>query len=102
MKKLVTSSFIAGAMALALAGAASDDANAMSGDKEKCYGVVKAGHNDCGNAAGTHSCMGQATMDADPGEWIALPKGVCERLAHGSLKPMEDHGHDHDHGDHEH
>lgn len=83
MKKVVTSSFVAGAVALAISGAANTEANAA--DKEKCYGVVKAGHNDCGDADGKHSCMGQATVDGDPKEWIALPAGVCEKLVGGSL-----------------
>jgi uncharacterized membrane protein len=26
----------------------------------KCYGVSKAGENDCANKAGTHSCAGQS------------------------------------------
>ncbi len=30
---------------------------------EKCYGVVKAGKNDCRTAA--HSCAGQAAKDGD-------------------------------------
>ena len=59
-------------------------AHAMKGDKEKCYGVVKAGKNDCANKAGTHSCAGQAATDGDTGEWIYLPTGVCERLVNGS------------------
>ncbi len=77
--------------ALALASAAatlalSDDAHAGKKDKEKCYGVVKAGQNDCGNKSGTHSCAGHATVDGDPGEWLLLPKGTCEKLVGGSLE----------------
>jgi uncharacterized membrane protein len=52
-------------------------------DKEKCYGVAKAGKNDC--ASGTHSCAGQAKMDNDPAEWKYVPKGECEKMG-GSLK----------------
>lgn len=63
-------------------------AEAAKGDKEKCYGVVKAGQNDCGNAAKTHSCAGQSTVDADGGEWLSLPKGVCEKLVGGSVTPI--------------
>jgi uncharacterized membrane protein len=50
--------------------------------KEKCFGVAKAGKNDC--AAGAHSCAGQATKDGDKSSFIALPSGVCARLAGGS------------------
>lgn len=88
VSKKALNTLIAGAV-LATAGTAiTSDAHAMK-DKEKCYGVVKAGHNDCANAAKTHSCAGYASVDADGGEWLALPKGVCEKLAGGSLKPYE-------------
>lgn len=53
---------------------------------EKCYGVVKAGKNDCADAKQMHSCAGSATQDADKAEWIFLPKGACERIVGGSLK----------------
>ena len=81
---------IAGAFAVTLAGTAGsafakDNANAT----EKCYGVVKAGKNDCASADGRHSCGGKATVDSDGGEYIALPKGVCEKLVSGSLTPFE-------------
>lgn len=67
-------------------GAAANDAQAA--EKEKCYGVVKAGHNGCGNAQGTHSCAGQSEVDGDWGEWVSVPKGLCEKLVGGSLEPM--------------
>jgi uncharacterized membrane protein len=60
--------------------AAADDTNT-----EKCYGVAKAGKNDCAGAA--HACSGQSKKDADAREWVKLPKGTCERLVGGSLKP---------------
>ena len=49
---------------------------------ERCYGVARAGHNDC--AAGAHSCAGQATRDNDPASFVEVPAGVCAKLAHGS------------------
>lgn len=52
-------------------------------DMEKCYGVAKAGKNDCAGPA--HSCAGQAKVDAGGKEFIAVPKGTCERLTGGSL-----------------
>lgn len=86
--RLAKTGFVAGAVALAVSGAMAPD-NAQAADKEKCYGVVKAGHNDCANAAGTHSCEGQAKVDGDGGEWVAMPKGLCEKLVGGSLEPYE-------------
>ena len=53
-------------------------------DQEMCYGVAKAGQNDCGTA--THGCMGAAATDNDPGEWKFVAKGSCTKLG-GSLKP---------------
>ena len=63
------------------------DAEAGKKDKEKCYGIAKAGKNDCGNAQGTHSCAGQAAKDADGGEWIYVPKGACDKIVGGSTEP---------------
>jgi uncharacterized membrane protein len=58
--------------------AVADDKPAM----EKCYGVAKAGKNDCAGAS--HACAGQSKADGGK-EWISLPKGTCERLVGGSL-----------------
>ena len=84
MKKrdVIIASAISGALAI---GALTTATQAGAGqDKEKCYGVVKAGKNDC---AGTgHSCQGQAKADSDPNEFIVLPAGTCDRLAGGILK----------------
>jgi uncharacterized membrane protein len=45
---------------------------AQAADGVKCYGIVKAGENDCANAAGTHSCAGHAAADYDGGDWKAV------------------------------
>lgn len=55
-------------------------APAMAQEKEKCYGIAKAGQNDCANLAGTHSCAGQSKKDNDPGEWVFLAKGTCKQM----------------------
>jgi uncharacterized membrane protein len=60
-------------------------ASAADAPTEKCYGIVKAGKNDC--AAAAHSCQGQAKADRSAAEWIKVPKGTCERIAGGSLSP---------------
>jgi uncharacterized membrane protein len=52
---------------------------------EKCYGVAKAGKNDC--AAGAHSCAGQSTQSEDKSSFVYLPSGICEKLAGGSTSP---------------
>lgn len=61
-----------------------------SEDKEKCYGVVKAGKNDCASKANSHSCATFAKTDSDPNEWIKLPKGLCEKLVGGTTEPKSE------------
>jgi uncharacterized membrane protein len=82
---LAISSALASAIALGLvgsAGAASHAAKEMGKDagKEKCYGIAKAGQNDCANLAGTHSCAGQGKVDNDAGEWKYVAKGTCKEM----------------------
>ena len=55
----------------------------MQSETERCFGVVKTGKNDCANAK--LSCATQSTKDSDLDEWIAVPKGLCERLVGGKL-----------------
>lgn len=54
---------------------------------EKCYGVAAAGHNDCFFAS--NSCAGTVATDREPGAWIYVPKGTCERIVGGRLAPPD-------------
>ena len=83
--KAVVSSAIASVFALGLTVA--DQALAAKEGAEKCYGVAKAGQNDCAAADGSHSCAGQSTADAAGGEWLYVPKGTCDKIVGGSLEP---------------
>ena len=62
--------------------------NALAGAEkqanEKCYGVVKAGSNDCQTAV--TACAGSAKKDNQKDAWIYLPKGSCEKIVGASLK----------------
>ena len=58
-----------------------------SAESEKCYGVAKAGKNDCAGAA--HACSGQAKASGSKADFLKLPKGTCERLVRGSLTAMK-------------
>jgi uncharacterized membrane protein len=49
---------------------------------EKCYGIAKAGKNDCGS--GSTGCAGSATTDAAKDAWILVPKGTCDKIVGGS------------------
>lgn len=51
---------------------------------EKCYGIVKAGKNDCATA--NSACAGTAKGDGQKDAWVYVPKGTCEKLVGGSLK----------------
>ncbi len=48
--------------------------------KEKCFGIAKAGQNDCASISGAHSCAGQSKVDMDKGEWKYVAKGTCKDL----------------------
>jgi uncharacterized membrane protein len=52
---------------------------------EKCYGVARAGQNDCFFAS--NSCAGTSAHDDDPRAWIYVPQGSCKKISGGSLEP---------------
>jgi uncharacterized membrane protein len=52
---------------------------------EKCYGIVKAGQNDCFGVG--NSCGGTSKTDNDPQAWIYVPKGTCSKISGGKLSP---------------
>jgi len=54
---------------------------------EKCYGIVKAGKNDCQTT--TASCAGSSTKDNQSDAFIFLPKGSCEKIVGSSLEPKK-------------
>ncbi len=76
---------ISAVMALSMScnASAEDNMNMSSNIKgmEKCYGVAKAGLNDCGSAK--HNCAGEAKQDADKGEWVLMPTGLCNKIVGG-------------------
>jgi uncharacterized membrane protein len=76
------------AVALALAGCAesakqSAETQPQMAQGERCFGIAKAGMNDC--KAGSHSCKGMSTVDADPASFMLLPAGTCEKLIGGRI-----------------
>lgn len=56
---------------------------------EKCYGIAKAGKNECGSKTG-HTCATLSKQDKDPNSWIFLPKGVCDKIVGGNTSSTED------------
>ncbi|RTL39017.1 MAG: DUF2282 domain-containing protein [Burkholderiales bacterium] len=79
---VILSSALAAALSLGLVA----QAQAADGAKEKCYGIAKAGQNDCASANGSHSCAGQSKADNDPYEWRYVAKGSCEKSG-GKVTP---------------
>ena len=75
--QMIASSALASVLALGLldTAAAADPAG-----KEKCFGIAKAGQNDCANLSGTHSCAGQAKADMGADEWKYVTKGTCQKM----------------------
>lgn len=70
---------IAGILALGVAATAFAGPVTPKADQEKCYGIAKAGQNDCGTAK--HACAGEgAKVDKDPTEWKYVDKGTCEKV----------------------
>jgi len=84
MKNINHSIAVTGAITAALLLAASGPV--LAADKmEKCYGVAKAGKNDCKAGPGT-TCAGTSSKDRQGNAWVSVPAGTCEKLAGGSLE----------------
>ena len=85
LSKIVLASAAAGALALPVALNAQAGPAAKPDFKfEKCYGVVKAGKNDCQTA--TSSCAGTSKRDQQVDAWIYLPTGTCDKIAGGKTE----------------
>ena len=78
-QRLIVSSAIASVLALGLVGKVSAADDAGKG-KEKCYGIAKAGANDCANLSGSHSCAGQTKADGMADDWKYVAKGTCKDM----------------------
>lgn len=82
------------ALAAVTAGAAmaQDKGASIKGEKERCYGVAKAGQNDCQAGPGT-TCAGTSKVDYQGNAWKYVPKGTCTTMTtpkgKGSLAPIK-------------
>lgn len=76
---------LASLMGSGIALAAENMPAANAPQMEKCYGVAKAGKNDCANK-GHHSCAGQSKKDNDPSDFKNVARGTCMGMK-GSLMP---------------
>ena len=85
----MTAKTMLGAAVLAALGASAATA-AEKPKMEKCFGVAKAGQNDCAAGAGT-SCAGTSKVDYQKNAWKLVPAGTCTKIktpkGSGSLTP---------------
>ena len=75
-QRLIISSALASVLAMGVLTTAQAQDNA----KEKCYGIAKAGANDCANLSGTHSCAGHSTAENGADEWKYVAAGTCAKM----------------------
>jgi uncharacterized membrane protein len=85
-KQAILTTAIGGLLALGLAGTA----NAADHPMEKCFGIAKAGLNDCSSKKSGHSCAGQAAKNSDANDFVSVPKGTCNKIAGGVLMESGD------------
>ena len=85
MKQSTIEAAIASVLALGFATAVSAQTVPEEKAKDKCYGIAKAGQNDC--AAGKHACAGQSTVDNDPVSWKYVARGTCEKIGGKTTAP---------------
>jgi uncharacterized membrane protein len=81
---------LAAVLAAALSAGAAAHAATAEKPMEKCYGVAKAGENDCKAGAGT-TCAGTSKVSFQKNAWKLVPAGTCASIktpnGHGSLTP---------------
>jgi uncharacterized membrane protein len=87
-KRMIIASAFAAAVAMPALIVAQKPAEKPTWKAEKCYGIAKAGQNDCA-ATGSSSCAGTSKADGDPQAWLYVPQGYCDRIVGGSLQPKQ-------------
>jgi len=83
-RRYIISSALAAVVAAPLLMVAQKPVPAPTWKAEKCYGIAKAGKNDCAST-GANSCGGSSKVTGDKKAWIYVPEGYCERIVGGSL-----------------
>ncbi len=82
-----TSLTLAAALSGALAAATAAGAAEPPFKAEKCFGIAKAGKNDCQTASS--SCAGTSKKDGQTDAWMYVPAGTCARIVGGSSEPKK-------------
>ena len=86
---IASAAIVAGALAAGISMATTTTAEAA---KLKCYGVAKAGENDCAAGPGT-TCKGTSKVDYQGNAWKIVEAESCESIAlegdrKGSAEPL--------------
>ena len=87
MSNRLVQAAMAGALAAGFAAVTSSQAGPVAAPKfeaEKCFGIAKAGKNDCQTSAS--ACAGTSTKDRQSDAWIYVPKGTCDKIVGASNK----------------
>ena len=87
---IASAAIVAGALAAGISMATTTTAEAA---KLKCYGVAKAGENDCAAGPGT-TCKGTSTVDYQGNAWKVVEADSCESITvaggrKGSSEPLK-------------
>jgi uncharacterized membrane protein len=85
-QRTLIASALTGLLAL---GISASSGSVYAADKEKCFGVAKAGENACNSNKSKHSCAGHSKVDNDPNDFIPVPLGSCLKIG-GKLEPVVD------------
>jgi len=78
VKSAIASLLAFGSMTLTVPASAAD----MS-KMEQCFGIAKAGKNDCAGKSSAHSCAGMAKKDGEKDSFVLVPKGTCDKIVGG-------------------
>lgn len=81
--RIVIASAFAAAIAVPALLSAQKPAEMPTFKAEKCYGIAKAGANDCAST-GNNSCGGSSKRAGDGKAWMFVAEGTCARIVGGS------------------
>ena len=87
-RQLLLTTAVAAALSMPLASMAQNGPTPKPKfEVEKCYGVAKAGRNDCQTS--NSSCAGTSKRDHQGDAWIYVPAGSCSKIVGGSPEPKK-------------
>jgi uncharacterized membrane protein len=86
-QQIIVNAAIAGLFALGTAGSAlAAGPVKQPAGYEKCFGIAKAGQNDCGSEYSGHACGGLSAKNNDPNDFKYVKAGTCAKMG-GKMQP---------------